>query len=432
FSRHYPLNPLKTLHDYVISADEQSMGRWQARSQLFEKLWTHLTLVCFISGQVLLGFEAAAADTTLRYQARPGDTLGEVLNSLGVCPLWGPGRSVERAAKLNPHLKKSSGNFIFRGQWIYLPVQKLSNDPDFIVHEDGHVEFLTSAPVSKCKAGFSRISTPRLATEPSVQSVMNRVIASEVTEVKQNDQVVAPAPAAPATNPAEPALPTQPTASDQYSLISVTPILSFSRLDATDLSSGGTFSFLSGTNYGANFGWHPVFSENFAAEVSAGFLSTTYSIASTTKTLDPSSVVLGHFSFEGKSKISKAISVGALAGERQSAFARGKSNTELALDSVALPELGLWVDGTFYQGALFSSGMKLSARFKGPGSTDSYTINSGYLLGGEFWIAQDFKNHNAFRTGLFYEVTQQKTSITSQSYSEIGVFFSLDWNAFSP
>ncbi|MGK5082538.1 hypothetical protein WDW37_04465, partial [Bdellovibrionota bacterium FG-1] len=42
FSRHYPLNPLKTLHDYVISADEQSMGRWQARSQLFEKLWTHL------------------------------------------------------------------------------------------------------------------------------------------------------------------------------------------------------------------------------------------------------------------------------------------------------------------------------------------------------------------------------------------------------
>lgn len=379
---------------------------------LLRRIYACLTIACFICGQAAPAYAAPANEPKsqgpepLRYRTRAGDTLGNILNHLGVCPLWGKGKKVEQTIELNPDLESTAGNELYPNQWVTLPVSQLPQDQDYAVSPSGEVEIIAQNPAQKCKAGAWQARQS--------QQIPSRAIAAE-----------------PVPSP-EPRSESHPEPFDQYSLFSVEPKLSNSRINAKDLSSGTSSTLLSGINYGASVGWHPVLSKTFELGVQAGFESQKYSINSTTKSLDNANVVLGSFSIEAKDKLSPNTTLGLIARDAQMPFIRGENVAAIALDSVAIPELGASLNQSFYRGGLFAFGSKLSASFLAPSSTDSYQIRSGYDGKLELWMSQNLRTHDSFGAGVFYERRIQNTSIANEDFSAIGVLFRWDFDAFSP
>src|SRR4051812_35735853 len=116
------------------------MRRISARALVY-LICASMTVACFFSGQAVPYYEGTKLDRSvqslvqpsfgsqpLRYLTRPGDTLGRILRSFGVCKLWARGEAVEETLKLNPNLKRSSGDELYPEQWVVLPFDDLPSN----------------------------------------------------------------------------------------------------------------------------------------------------------------------------------------------------------------------------------------------------------------------------------------------------------------
>ncbi len=78
----------------------------------------------------------------LRYYFKVGDepTLSDLLHEFDIGRIYGPGRLLEKTVILNPNIKPSRGNRIFRGERIYVPLDDPQKLPaSFRILESGEI-----------------------------------------------------------------------------------------------------------------------------------------------------------------------------------------------------------------------------------------------------------------------------------------------------
>ena len=88
----------------------------------------------------------------VRYKFREGDSVGSILDTLGVCPLWGPGNSVHETLVLNKKDPSRLGSDIHAGTWIEIPIsaEDILPGDSFTIDSDGILKITNSNRVSRC------------------------------------------------------------------------------------------------------------------------------------------------------------------------------------------------------------------------------------------------------------------------------------------
>jgi hypothetical protein len=119
--------------------------------------------------------EGISSAQPLYYVVRPGDTIGEVLNELGVCPLWVKNKNVEVSLKLNQLPNDSAARLLPVGTKIKLPVSHLTiPDSEYRIEQRSIVRTINE-PRAYCKKGF--VAPPQFlqAEKPVIPPVSHPV-----------------------------------------------------------------------------------------------------------------------------------------------------------------------------------------------------------------------------------------------------------------
>ena len=106
----------------------------------------------------------SAGDSKNFYRPKKNETLGGILSSVGLCPLWGSGEMVDEVVRLNPKLKSRRGDLILPGDTIFLP--SISQQDSFAgkINRSGEVNI--EVWNLNCKNKVTAVEAPKTAPGP--------------------------------------------------------------------------------------------------------------------------------------------------------------------------------------------------------------------------------------------------------------------------
>lgn len=319
----------------------------------------------FISLQSRNAFSAQAA-----YVVQEGETLGEILLHLNILPLWGKHGKVRETWLLNRSVLRNEGDLVYPGTKIILP-----------------------------------LPAPRLARLENA----NRAPA----------EVSAPTPHASPDVPAS-ATPTAPLDRDVPHRLSLSLGYGFTELSANDPVSGDSAKLTSSHDVRITALWAQEWSESFESFLQFGLRAIDFDPSSNpNKTLSGSSNVPAHLAVGAQTSFGSRLSLRYFVGYGQELFIRGLNSNTLSVDQAALVSGTAELDAKVYQRASTTIGAKASGIYLGVGSTDSYSIHSGSLLGGGLYLEKGTgaSSSSHLRFDLDFSERKQNTSVTNQSES---------------
>jgi hypothetical protein len=350
---------------------------------------TYLNLtVALIAIQPLItkGSESPQIFHHLSYQVKAGDHWGKILDQIGICPLWGSGRRVENAIRLNPSARRGSDpTRIFPGEIVRLPASTLPDDPDLDITPEGMVIFRKKDLPSRCSSTHVKllarapmsIATPPLDPNSTQESENSRISGSELTLISR---------------------------------------LGFSQFSATDLGTTGTARLASNPWVGMDAEWQPDIAAAFKVFMTAGFDS--FSVQTpASRALGNSPSILPRFGLGLGSKSESPLQFKAGVMISEEVFVSPQSSGTLAFDGVAIPRI--WSDFSYRVFHASSVSVKLLANvaLALPSRTDAYSIHLGSSYGGGVGLEQDFLRWTLLGN-IQYRETNQNTSILEQTRSD--------------
>ncbi len=131
-----------------------------------------------------------------RYQFRKGDTIGKVLDSIGVCPLWGKGRSVEQVLTLNGYSPELQGSDIAVGAWLKIPFRPglVLNPNEISIDDQLRLSFKLADTSSKCSKPLSPIvpvkDTPENPSPAEELANPRKLTKSDSSEGEEGDPIL--------------------------------------------------------------------------------------------------------------------------------------------------------------------------------------------------------------------------------------------------
>ncbi len=336
--------------------------------RLYSLVRAGLILGFFLSTQRVPGEELESSSL---YRVKAGDTLGEVLNSRGITPLWGKGRSVDRAAQLNAEL--------------------FQHRPDLKIQAGDMLQLPEPAQIQPKTASFSEAPAP----------------------------IPEDAPRSTASQDAESPL------KKSGNSVSAAPRLFFSKLtgrgdDTTKIV------FPSRLSYGVQLGWNYDFSEAF--QVSALFdLDRVEYTTIASKSIDQGSKLYTGLAAESRLKLGNQGSVGLLLGTRERPFYRVASANAFTVNAVSVPRAELSASVSLVQSEEFIAELEGRGIFLFAVSTEEYAINSG--KGYRFALNLGKKPNARFHllTQFFGSSEYQNTSSIRMHKMDLGLGILLQW-----
>jgi hypothetical protein len=158
---------------------------------------------------------------------------------------------------------------------------------------------------------------------------------------------------------------------EEHSALSVAPTFGFSRISATDKTSGANSTLGSALNLGASVQWRQFWSETFQTALIFSGESQSYSTTST-QTLDHSSFFLGTVGVEGRWGKDLAPQFISHIEFIQSPFIRGESQTANTLDVVTIPAVGIGAEIPIYHSRIFLMSAEVVGNYLAPSNQSSY------------------------------------------------------------
>ncbi len=300
------------------------------------------------------------APTPIRYQLQPGETVSSILDTLGVCPLWGKGKAVERTLRVNGYDPRKGGADVFPYSWIALPVfsQELGSSTHYKVDNRGILVFSDAQRDSQCRSsgGVTARANVRKSSHQASRRVSRAPASAEV----------------PAESAPERVLPEVPV----DFRISLGLKSGFVALFGQSVESKATGSFASDLGYGyllrAQIDWDHHYTTRFELEGNRiKFL------AAGTRSLTDASMMYNALSARQEIHLPWGFSPfgEAIFAQRPGYFSTDR--TSFTFDRILTPYLGVGLKKTLLEGARFSVGLDFSYLYLQPISTQEYDVAAG-------------------------------------------------------
>lgn len=224
----------------------------------------------------------------------------------------------------------------------------------------------------------------------------------------------------------------RPNVFSQYTLLSVAPLFSFSRLDATDNTNGSHATMGSALNLGLEFGWQQFWSELFQTSLNLNAKSETFT-ATSSLPINNSTQVYGGIDLEAKTGRETSLQGLVHLGVEQAPFIRGASVGVNTIDAIAIPDVGVGISLPIYNSQIFSFKFEPTVDYLAPATTAFYNVQSGYTVMGKFTLeqkSQDSWDHKRLSANLFFSYGNQNTTLTNQTVQELGASLNFSFDFF--
>jgi hypothetical protein len=214
----------------------------------------------------------------------------------------------------------------------------------------------------------------------------------------------------------------------QHSVLEFKPSFSFLRISGTASdTTNRTATLISDLNYGGDVSWKQIWSQKFYSFLSLGFLEVRMSQLSD-QTISNANQLYSNMNVGGVYQLSPTFSVGGNLGVRSQVFYHASSNTDLSLDKVSIPHVGVWGQWEFYRLGQFNLGAIFQGELLLPSRVHDSTVHTGYSYLGSLYVNQPLFEQGARLQGnLFYGQSFQSTPVTNFSTSEVGLSLGFSW-----
>ncbi len=408
----------------------------------------------------------------LSYQTHAGDSIGSVLDSVGVCPLWGKRNWVERTIDYNPSAVTNAGNFVSVGVTLKIPIDvgSLREHPNYSVSKSGWIHLNTETPVSLCgkaplvplvlaprsadldealaERKIASIHVTNSVTSPLPSPTMPPVTVLNPSPLPDSALVPEPSPAAvsfpvsvpsrspasdpsplpsPSTAPIPVPSPASPPIQAQYGTLDVSTLFSYSGQENVDRSSGARGYFLSKQNWGGDFRWGQVWSKDWRSFLAIGATKVEME-TNDSHTLEGSTQTTSRLAVGVTRQISDRLDATVSIGKGQALFVRSTGLTTNRFDSVAIGQVRAQFGYRLYQSDVFGLRVGATGSYLAPAETASYSVQSGYQYGGRCSLSQTLSRSLSLNGELSYETEKQSTSLVDRKSVEMGMALGLSFS----
>ena len=362
--------------------------------------WIEVPLIGIILLQQVMGSAVANAET-YRYRVREGDTLGGILDHLGICPIYGKNHHLQKFIEMNSSILADGGNRVIPHSLLRLPVEKMESDADLEVLASGEVVIVAKAPISKCPKSGSRIQQAVAPVFPPVSSPeVNRVPAEEASTPMVSEK------------------------SSKSGVLRITPTYEFTHLTLKD-SAGKSASFLSENGYGLDLSWKHSFQNSSFSYFQGGFRHYSFSQPKSVATLNNASQTTWDFEAGVGKAWSEKFTGSVGLGYGQALSSSVTSATTLSLDVIRIPRVSVGATYQFCKNEDFETGLKGGASLLLPGTGQDYSTRLGDSENLFFFAGEPASHFNAgagvklqhFSTGFS---STQDTSLIFQVNFDLG------------
>jgi hypothetical protein len=210
-----------------------------------------------------------------------------------------------------------------------------------------------------------------------------------------------------------------------YSLLSLSPILSFSRLDGTDLDTNGKATLVSDMNYGFFVKWTQVWSKSFRTFLDTRWNRITIRSTESGDSISPTKDVYANFGGGAEFRLAdQRIGVGAGVHSGQEMFYRASSATEIHIDKVMLYSGDLHANYKVLENSALGLSLDLKYSWLLPSSTTHYKIHTGNRVSGTIDIAHHI-GRSRWGAGIGYGISTYSSTLSKQKRSD--VFLNVCW-----
>lgn len=362
-----------------------------------------LTLLTLITSEAMSPLMAAEF---LNYKVKKGDTIGEILGNLGVCPIWGTKRSVSQTISLNPGVLKDNGNFVRPYRMIRIPVESLPESNEYQV-SGKEVSFTVTNPELKC--GVSSVTRKKNETEI-------RTVAEEIFEgdapVDVPEVVLAPVAEA-------------PNDTDAFGILRATTDLFYSAMDVKDRTTGETAQILSRINTAFQFAWEQQWDKKNRTFLF--YRTEKYSYEAVEDKMPAKTYNLHGFGVGYHRNLTSRWNLRFTTRTQERLFIRATTSTDLEMDKSIISEFNLSPIYHLYNKGLFNLYADLGLSYLMTSKTSDYSIKAGnrYLAG--LSLTQTIKDFElSGRT--YYSVENQDSSIITKTTKDLGISLGIAWS----
>ena len=334
---------------------------------------------------------------SISYVVKNGDTLSNIIfkhfdNTK--FHIYGSGKMLDKVLRQNRALENP--DMIFPGQTIVLNIVNIvATNNGQPAHQEIHVYIppKTSNKTSPLPIAMPVVKRPAEPTSNTTQ----------VTSEKR----------APASQAMQEAAPTF----TPYGWFDVQPSMGFSRIVATEDADGSQATMLSKPLIGLEGLYVQKWNDHLETFLIAGFRQEDFEDVSN-RTITNLSTTRAWVGI-GATRYWKPWLSSRFEGvARQRSFVRATSSTALEVDPVFIPEVRMMTQFRILQAGPFTLAAQPYAAYLFASSTDEFSVQSGYTIGGRMELTQRL-SFGAIVAQGHLQYDQQKTSITDQNTMEI-------------
>jgi hypothetical protein len=357
-----------------------------------------LTATCWLF-LLLLWTQGILASTSsyITFTTRTGDTVGNVLDSLGACPIWGKGNNMAKTVALNQRLIKKNGNYVPPNVTIKLPISSLPESSEYIITAENELFFSVSNPTRKCRParGVAQIE-PDESVEPE------KVVATII-----------------------PLAPSVEDDNAHYGALRISTDFFYSALHIKDKATEDEADILSSVNRAYQFSWEQLWDENNRSFLF--YRSEKHNYEAIENKLPETSFNLQGFGFGYERSVSDRLNLRFTVRMQEKVFMHAVSLSELLLDRAMIPEIGISPIYQLYARGPLALYADLGISYLGSSKTSLYDISSGYKYSMGISLTQKIKDFELLGRS-FYNIENQDSSIMEKTTRELGLSFGVVWS----
>ncbi len=340
-----------------------------------------------IVGMVYAPIASAANSTVYFYRVKEKDALSNILWNCGIAPLYGKKGSLRVVLAANPRLAQNGGNRVYPGEIIYIPMAQVP--PLAQILPNGELIPVEVKPPQRT-----------LASNPAQEGLQS--IAPSPPPLDASDAVI-------------------------HEFVFGTNY-QFESLMMTDASTQAKAQLYTNSDVGLNVSFRQAWSSRIKTYFKFALEKLTFAPSGNAlKTIANPEVTKTAFSLGLAQQWTDSLSLRYSVGYGSELFIRGQNSSSITIDQKPLPQVGLEAQFNLLDRGNTRLGTNAQANYLASGSTENYSIQSGYRLGLGTYLLYQNQEGKTYGLNVGYQTRAQNTSLgkTTENVLQAEISFGL-------